>query len=259
MAKQWTKFPHPDKAYAYDGAALKRQWDRLHRGDGEPFPKDIAVLDAWRHYHAGEFQQAVEAGVAAGGAGTNAAIKAQSIYANYLEKAGKAKLALFEEAAGWAAERRAEAPKDANAHYLYAYALGRYSQGISVAKALAQGFGGKIKDALTTALKLAPAHAEAHTAYGAYQAEVVNKMGGLVAGMTYGAKKESALERYQKALKLHPDSAIARIEYANGLILLFGKDRLDDATKLYEQAAKCKPMDAMERLDVEMAKAELEE
>ncbi len=258
MAKQWTKFPHPDKTYAYDGAALKKQWDRLHRGDGEPFPKDVAVLDAWRHYHAGEFQQAVEAGIAAGGAGINAAIKAQAIYAHYLESAAKAKLALFEEAAGWAAERRTATPKDANAHYLYAYTLGRYSQGISVAKALAQGFGGKIKDALSAALKLAPAHAEAHTAYGAYQAEVVNKVGGLVAGMTYGAKRESALEHYQKAVKLNPESAIARIEYANGLILLFGKDRLDEATKLYEQAAKCKPMDAMERLDVELARSELE-
>jgi tetratricopeptide (TPR) repeat protein len=258
MAKKWVKYPHAAAAYAYDGAALKKHWDRLHRGDGEPFPKDVAVLDAWRHYHAGEFQQAVDAGIAAGGAGVNVAIKAQSIYANYLEKTEKSKLALFEEAAGWAAERRASAPKDADAHYLYAYALGRYSQGISVAKALAQGFGGKIKDALTTALKLAPSHAEAHTAYGAYQAEVVNKVGGLVAGMTYGAKKESAIEHYQRALKLHPDSAIARIEYANGLILLFGKDRLDEATKLYEQAATCKPMDAMERLDVELAKSELE-
>jgi tetratricopeptide (TPR) repeat protein len=258
MAKKWAKYPHAAAVYAYDGAALKKHWDRLHRGDGEPFPKDVAVLDAWRHYHAGEFQEAVEAGIAAGGAGVNAAIKAQSIYANYLEKTEKSKLALFEEAAGWAAERRATAPKDANAHYLYAYALGRYSQGISVAKALAQGFGGKIKDALTTALRLAPSHAEAHTAYGAYQAEVVNKVGGLVAGMTYGAKKESAIEHYQKALKLHPDSAIARIEFANGLILLFGKDRLDEATKLYEQASACKPMDAMERLDVEMAKSELD-
>src|SRR5438552_16596813 len=258
MAKQWTNFPHPDKAYAYDGAALKKQWDRLHRGDGEPFPKDVAVVDAWRQYHAGEFEKAVEAGIAAVGAGTNAAIKAQSIYANYLEKAAKAKLALFEEAAGWAAERRAEAPKDANAHYLYAYALGRYGQGISVVKALAQGFGGKIKDALTTALKLAPSHADSHIAYGAYQAEVVNKVGGLVAGMTYGAKKDSALEHFQKALKLNPDSAIARIEYANGLILLFGKDKIDEATKLYEQAAKCKPMDAMERLDDELARYELE-
>lgn len=257
MAKKWAKFPHPATAYAYDATALKKRWERLHRGDGEPLPNDVAVLDAWRHYHAGEFQQAVEAGLAAGGSGINAAIKAQSIYANYLETA-PAKLALFEEAAGWAAERRASAPKDANAHYLYAYALGRYGQGISVAKALAQGFGGKIKDALITVLKLAPSHAEAHTAYGAYQAEVVNKVGGLVAGMTYGAKNESALEHYQKALKLHPDSAIARIEYGNGLILLFGKARLAEATKLYEQAAACEPMDAMERLDVELARSELE-
>jgi tetratricopeptide (TPR) repeat protein len=258
MAKKWAKFPHRSAAYAYDGAALKKQWDRLHRGDCEPLPKDVAVLDAWRHYHAGEFQDAVESGIAAGGPGVNAAIKAQSIYANYLEPAAKEKLALFEEAAGWAAERRARAPKDANAHYLYAYALGRYSQGISVAKALAQGFGGKIKDALMLTLKLAPSHAEAHTAYGAYQAEVVNKVGGLVAGMTYGAKKDSALEHYQKALKLHPQSAIARIEYANGLILLFGKGRLEEATALYEQAAACEPMDAMERLDVELARSELE-
>ena len=38
--------------------------------------------------------------------------------------------------------------KDANAHYLYALALGRYGQGISVAAALKQGLGGKIKASL---------------------------------------------------------------------------------------------------------------
>ncbi|HET9765086.1 MAG TPA: hypothetical protein VFR50_16305 [Casimicrobiaceae bacterium] len=258
MAKAWTKFPHADKAYAYDGPALKKHWERLHRGDCEPLPKDAAVLDAWHHYHAGEFREAVEKGIATGGPGINAAVKAQVIYANYLEKNAKPKLALLEEAAGWADARCAGAPRDANAHYLYAYALGRYGQGISVVKALAQGFGGKIKEALTTALKLVPSHADAHIAYGAYQAEVVAKVGALVAGMTYGAKRDSALEHFQKALKLNPDSAIARIEYGNGLILLFGKERLDEATKLYEQAAKAKPMDAMERLDVELAKSELD-
>ena len=79
-----------------------------------------------------------------------------------------------------------------------------------------------------------------------------------MAGLTYGAKKDSALEHFQKALKLNPDSAISRIEYANGLIMLFDKARLDEATKLYEQAARCEPMDAMEKLDVELARSELE-
>ena len=124
--------------------------------------------------------------------------------------------------------------------------------------ALAQGYGGKIKEALTTAIKLEPKHADAHTAFGSYQAEIIDKVGGIVAGMTYGAKKDSALEHFQKALKLNPDSAIARIEYANGLIMLFGKSRVADAEKLYKEAAACKPADAMERLDIELARSELE-
>ena len=258
MAKQWAPFPHPDKAYGYDVAALKKYWARLHRGDCEPLPKDAGVLDAWRHFHAGDFAEAVEAGRKAGGAGVDAAVKAQMIYANYLEKSDKAKLALLEEAAAWAEARRAEAPKLANAHYFYAYALGRYSQGISITKALAQGYGGKIKEALVAAIRLEPKHADAHIAFGSYQAEIIDKVGGIVAGMTYGAKKDSALEHFQKALKLNPDSAIARIEYANGLIMMFGKGRIADAEKLYQEAAKCKPADAMERLDVELARSELE-
>jgi tetratricopeptide (TPR) repeat protein len=257
MAKTWVKFPHTDKAYAYDAASLKKNWGRLHKGDFEPYPKDAAVAEAWRHFHAGEFGRAIEAGRAAGGPGLHAAIKAQLIYAHYLEPADKAKVALLDEAASLAAARLSAAPADANAHYLYAFALGRYSQKISVAKALAQGYGGKIKDALLTSIKLAPKHADAHTAYGAYQAEVIDKVGSMMAGVTYGARKDSAIDNFKKAVTLFPESAIARIEYGNGLILLFGKAKIDEATSLYEQAAAQKPLDAMERLDVELAKSEL--
>ena len=156
---------------------MKKAWARLHRGDAEPLPKSPDVLAAWTAFHAGRFGEAVEAGRAAGGAGANAAAKAQAIYATYLEKNDKGKLALYEEAAAWADERRREAPKDANAHYLYAYALGRYSQGISVGKALAQGLGGRVKESLLAAMKLAPKHADACIAYGAYQAEVIDEPG----------------------------------------------------------------------------------
>ena len=60
MARKWAKFPHGDASYAYAGAALKKAWDRLHRGDCEPFPGDPKVADAWRKFHAGAFQDAVE-------------------------------------------------------------------------------------------------------------------------------------------------------------------------------------------------------
>jgi len=255
MARKWIKFPYPDKSFVYDEAGLKKHWARLHKGDCEPYPKDAAVRDAWRAYHAGDFARAVDAGLAAGDSGVNGAVKAQMIYANYLEKSEKAKHALLEEAAAWADARRKEAPKDPNAHYFYSYALGRYSQGISIATALAQGHIGKIREAQRTALELAPKHADAHIARGSYHAEIVAKVGGILASMTYGAKKDLALEHFETAIKLFPESAIARIEYANGLLLLFGKSRQAEAAKLCREAAACKPADAMERLDVELARA----
>ena len=81
----------------------------------------------------------------------------------------------------------------------------------------------------------------------------------MIGGLTYGAKKDAALKNFQTALKLAPDSAIARIEYANGLVMLEGKKALKEAEKLYSDAAACEPLDAMERLDVEVAKSELED
>ncbi|MES3013477.1 MAG: hypothetical protein V4750_07075 [Pseudomonadota bacterium] len=255
MAK-WTAFPHDGADYTYDTAALEKHWARLHAGDAEPLPADAKVLAAWALFHAGEFQKAAEAGLKAGGAGITVANKAQAIYANYLEKSEKTKLALFMEVAERAEAQLATEPKNANAYYFMAYALGRYSQGISIAKALAQGLGSKVKSALETAIKLAPKHADAHIALGAFHAEVIDKVGSLL-GRTQGASKDAGISMYKTALKLNPASAIAMVEYANGLVMLEGDKKMKEATKLYEDAAACAPMDAMERLDVEMAKAEL--
>jgi tetratricopeptide (TPR) repeat protein len=259
MAKAWAKFPYPDKAYQHTAATLKKAWDRLHRGDAEPFPKGDDVVEAWIAFHAGEFQKAAELGSKAGDDGVSVANKAQAIYANYLEDNEKRKLELFQEVAARAEKQQSKQPKNANAFYWQAYALGRYAQGISVAQALAQGIGGKVKSALETAIRLAPKHADAHIALGAYHAEVIDKVGAMIGGLTYGAKKDTALKMYREAMKLNPASAIARIEYANGLVMLEGKKALKEAEKLYGEAAACEPADAMERLDVELAKAELED
>ncbi|HEX7892047.1 MAG TPA: hypothetical protein VF522_22045 [Ramlibacter sp.] len=256
MAK-WTAFPQLGE-YRHDAASVAREWHRLHAGDAEPLPPDPRVLQAWMLFHNGQFQDALEAGLAAGEAGLTVAVKAQCIYANYLEKKEKARLDLLLEAATRAEVQAVVHPDNPSAWYWQAYALGRYSQGISVARALAQGLGGKVKDALERTIALQPRHADAHVALGAFHAEVIDKVGTLIGGMTYGAKKETGLKMFQEALRLHPRSPVALIEYANGLVMLEGEKKMPEATRLYRQAAALQPLDAKERLEVDYARLELQ-
>lgn len=277
---RWKPFPYADSAYDYAGARLKANWSKLHQGDREPYPAagelkklidqyaDLApsgtldqaaakLQDAWRAYHCGDFGRAVELGLAVGPLGYAVANKAANIYATYLETSNSAKLALFLEVAKRAEWIFSRAKSVVNAWYFHAQALGRYSQEISVIKALAQGLGGKVKTSLEQTLRLEPRHADAHIALGSYHAEIINKVGSALGALTYGASREEAVKHYETALKLNPHSAIARIEYANGLAMLFGEEKLASATRLYEEAASCPASDAMERLDAELAKTEL--
>lgn len=254
----WTAFPQLGE-FRFDADSLVKHWARLHAGDAEPLPEDPDALQAWALFHNGQFREAAEAGLKAGGAGIAAANKATAIYATYLEKKEKTRLDLFVTVAQRAEGQAAQEANNPNAWYWQGYALGRYSQGISVAKALAQGLGGKVKEALEKTIKLQPRHADAHVALAVFHAEVIDKVGSLIGGMTYGTKKEVGLKLFQEALRLNPTSAISMIECANGLLMLEGEKKMSEATRLYEQAAATKPMDAMEWLHVELAKAELAE
>ena len=146
-----------------------------------------------------------------------------------------------------------------NAYYWQAYALGRYAQGISIVKALAQGIGGKVKTALETAIKLAPKHADAHIALGCVSRGGDRQSRRNDRRIDLRREERRRDEELQTALKLNPDSAIARIEYANGLVMLEGKKALKQAEPLYAEAAAMDAIDAMEKLDVEQAKAEIED
>lgn len=283
MAKvTWAAFPHNAKAFAYSGDALKKAWPKLHAGDCEPFPdaKHTASLikaagkaapkgldasglaealqNAWRSFHAGDFKAAFDAGEALGPVGASVAVKAIGIHATHLVDADAEKLKRFEEAAKIAESAIKALPEEANSHYRYAFALGRYSQGLSIAKALKDGIAGKVRASLGAALELAPKHAEAHTAMALYHAEIISKIGAMIGGLTYGAKASEAEKHIKEALKLTPDSPIAHIEHGNLLLLLHGDKKEDAAAAAYEKAAGCKPLDAMEALDTAYAKSQLE-
>lgn len=278
----WARFPHDAKAFDYAGDKLRKAWPALHAGDCEPFPDDkraaalikaagkaapkgldAAALaetlqDAWRAFHRGDFQQAFEAGEALGPVGASVACKALGIHATYLVDDAAGQLKRYEQVGTLAEAAITALPDEANSHYRYAFGMGRYSQGISIVKALKLGLATKVRTALEATLKLAPQHAEAYTALGLYHAEIISKIGALVGGMTYGAKASEAEKHLATALKLTPDSPIAHLEHGNLLLLLHGDKREDDAAAAFEKAGKLKPRDAMERLDAEFAKSQLE-
>lgn len=255
-------FPYDPKPYGYDGDALKKAWNRLHLGDREPYPeggKDAAGLQqAWRAFHRGDYAEAIAAGARFGARGATIANKAAAVAATYLEEDDQRAIRLLQEAAKRADQAVKAAPDDANAWYMQAFVLGRYAQRVSIVKALAEGIGSKVAKALARTIELDPAHADAHIALGLYHAEIIDKVGALAGRLTYGADAAKAVRHFEQAIKLNPQSAVAHMEYANGLLMLHGDKQKKKAIELYRKAAAMKPMDAMERLDVEQAKAELE-
>jgi tetratricopeptide (TPR) repeat protein len=251
------RFPYDARAYAYEGAALRDSWDRLHRGDREPWPSEPKLQSAWRAFHRGDYADAIAQGSKLKAAGATVANKAAAVAATYLVDDDKTAIRLLLEAAARADAATREAPGNANAWYMQAFVLGRYAQSVSVVKALAEGIGSKVKKALDRALRLESRHADAHIALGLYHAEIIDKVGALAGRLTHGADASESVRHFEQALKLNPDSAIAHMEYANGLLMLQGDRGRKRAVELYRKAAACKPADAMERLDVEQAKAEL--
>jgi tetratricopeptide (TPR) repeat protein len=280
----WNDFPHDASEFSFAGEALEAAWADLHTGDREPWP-DVAHLqnvlekhpaaapkdfdgdleglaaqlrDAWRCFHSGDFGGAIERGSAIGVLGHAPANKAAGIYAHYLEPDESVQQEIYLAAAERAEEAIALLPDDPNSWYFHAFNLGRYSQSISIVTALRQGIGGKIQESLKQALERSPDHAEAHTAMGLYNAEIVDKIGKMIGAMTYGASADKAIAHFELALENNPASPIAHMEYGNGLYMLYGDKALDRVTELYLAASELKPRDAMELLDVESALAELE-
>lgn len=243
----WTGFASTS-AFTFDTGRVKRNWAKLHAADALPLPTNPRLLGAWALFHSGRFEEAVVSGTALGPDGLAVVSKSTCAHANYLEPCEKSRQTLFLDVAKRAAEHCQLHPHDATAFYWHGYALGRYSQGISVAKALAQGVGGKVKNALETALSLEPAHADAHVALATFHAEVIDKVGALIANMTYGVRRDTGLALFAKALSLCPSSPYVLIEAAHGRMLLDSDGLANEAQALYAQAMRLKPRDAQEKL-----------
>lgn len=247
--------------FKLDLGKLQQRWPQLHQSDGEAWPLDRAAQEAWLLFHQGEFQRAVERGLAAGGAGLNAANKAQCVMARHLAAQESERMALLQAVADRTSRQLLDItrPLDAQAqtHFWRGLALMHYCQGLNVAKALALGLSVQAKTHLELAVTLAPHHADAHLALASFHADMIDKVGPLIAQLSHGASAQAGLKLLNQAASLQVRSVMGLIEQARALLMLQGEVALAQANALYEQAARLKPLDAAERLEVELARAEL--
>ncbi len=273
------KRARPAGTYDYPPGKLQAQWAKLHRGDCEPWPDEGRVAaqarestafaelvrvrggasavaqqlqQAWAEFHAGEFPEAIRRGARLGALGGSVANKAAAVEALYCRSASQV-APMLTAAIARGEEAVSQLPDYPNAHYMLALVIGRYSQRISILKALSQGLAGRVRAHLQKTLELEPRHAEAHVAFGLYHAEIVGQLGALAASLTYGASGEAALEHFRRATRLAPGSAIVHIEHAHGLLRLDAERYREEARSLLERAAECEPLDAMQDLDVACA------
>ncbi|GAA3929632.1 hypothetical protein [Litoribacillus peritrichatus] len=282
---QYTWTPYQLTPVSLTLEKLESNWHRLHIGNAEVYPTFASLTEithkypiiaaslgsnslseiaeklklGWLHFHLGNYQKATEIGLATGLFGLNLASKAMAIYATHLESNESLKLDLFQEATRLADHAIEVMPTNPESHYNRSYALGRYSQGISITKALAEGYGKEVRKSLEKTLELAPRHAEAQIAFGTYHAEIIDQVGKLVASLSYGANKDAGLKHFRSAIRIAPSFPIGYTQYADGLIMMFGPSKLKEAQQLYDKAASCQIYDAMEQLDQQAAIDELAE
>ena len=256
MSERYVSYTGPE--FDFSGAALKKGWAELHRGNLEPFPGSAKVRKVWQAYHEGRFGDAVREGEKQGDVCLLPAAFAATMYAHYLENDEK-KLDRFEQALDLAERAVGSDPDRANTHFILALALGRYSQFINILEALAKGIAPRVKNSLDECLELEPEHAEAHAALAAWHTEIVDTLGNMLANLRFSAKKKLAEQHFDTALELCPESPFPYIEKANGVILMYGDDGEDEALELLETAIKMTPRDAMQALDIELAASQFED
>ena len=244
----------PQFIHTLSEADLIKRWDQLHAADLAALPSG-ELLGCWLLFHNGHYADAARAADDLGSDGIPVLIRSVVAYTDYICEDEDETVELLQQAYLLG---EAHSHDSTNNQFTTALAMGRYSQSISITKALAKGLGGKVKHLLSEVLNSEPNHAEAHLAMAMYHAEIIDKVGAALGGLTYGAKAKTAYQHIDQALELVPN-AINLIEAGNAILLLKGDKGMDEATAYYERAAEVEALDALQAMDVDFAQSQLED
>jgi len=265
--------PELPVGYDFDDGSLQQQWSELHHTDQEPWPARDSVAiwldgpddpraddlvaglrEAWRHFHAGRLEQAWRLGRDLGAPGAYVASRALAVHTLHLE-APERRQALWKHNLDTlrALDERGEL-RTLNMNMALVYVAARYAQDIGIFRALRLGSAGEVRERLEAVLEQSPDHPEAHLGLGGFHAELIGRLGPAMARISYGARRDQAHSRFQRALELAPDSILIHVEYAQGLLTLDGDGATEEAVALLEAALELTPVNAAEYLEQKRAR-----
>ena len=207
-----------------------------------------SIEEAKSAHAEGRFADAARIGGALGTSeGYALAARSLAIHGYYFAPDDEAE-ALLEEATALARKAIRVDPDNAEAYLRLVQAMGRHAQAIGSFEAINRGYAGKIREAAEKALELDPEMAAAHTALGAWHAEVVAAVGSFLARITHGARESDAFAHFEAALKYAPDTKSVNLEYALGLLTLDEDEYREKARGFLKRAIGIPAKDAYDRL-----------
>lgn len=214
----------------------------------EPADADDGYAPARAAFAQGRYREAADLAETVGNAaGYALAAKSLAVEGHYL--AGDEQRPSLLQRAIHLAERAVRlAPEDPEAHFQLAHAVGRYTQSISPMKALREGYVGRSRAAIEAALRLDPDMVHSRVTLGSWHADVVAQAGRFVARIAYGATQKAAIENYERALELAPDSKIVQAEVARGLLALGRREHRIRARELLSSVVGMPSEDAFEQI-----------
>lgn len=185
-------------------------------------PLAEAVQQVWRLHYQGEYQQAYELGMKLGPAGLLPALYAKLIHTTFLVSNDNKEEKFLEVDA----IMKPLLPLLKNFDFLTfgdAYQKARRLELLSTTAATASGLLGPTQDALNALHNEAPHHPLYSAMLAGIDAGVIERVGGFLGGMTYGADEDQVIKLFDDALIQEKRLAVLYNEYSQALV------RLDDS------------------------------
>ncbi len=297
FTKPWNKVPFGSQAFDYTPEQIKTQWPKLmdalrvpypspeylktrmerfpafrasypaFDGDYEKYSREI--VDVWRLFFRGDFQEAMREGNKLGVAGAIPGKLSQLMYAVYLEPNLEDKHQLLQDVSNTVREYSTSLDamrKEKQFHddYViirigYAYAIGRIAEDLPIPVTLTRNYVFKLLDAANDVLDMQPNNPLGLAFRAGIDANVVRKVGKATGRITFGAKQTDVSNYFDKALEIVPDMAIIRYEHANAMLYMNKLRDIKQAEVELKRASVTRPRFAMEALDAMYASKRLRE